>query len=102
MQVKVHRVRLVRLELKVLKVTLVVEVQLVLKEMLVQLELKVLQDRVVELVLKVLLVLRVHKDNKVDCLPMQFRQVVLSFGQVQQMLSHLVGYYVMVQIAHLI
>ena len=102
MQVKVHKVRLVPQVHKVHKVILVEEDQLVHKETLVRLELKVPLVLVVEQVLKEPQVHRVHKDIKVDFLPMQFRQVVLSFGQVQQMLSHLVGYYVMDQIAHLI
>ena len=52
-------------------------------------------------VLKVLLEHKVLKDIrviKVDYLPLQFLQVVLSYGLVHQMLFQVVGYYVMVVI----
>ena len=48
----------------------------------------------------VLKVIRVIKDIRVVYQLMQFLQVVLSYGLVQQIKFRLVGYYVMVVTAH--
>ena len=87
-------------------------------------EIKEHQELMLVKVLKVLMVLKVHKDNrelmlvkvlkvllehkvlkdirvtKVDYLPSQFLQVVLSYGLEQQMLFQVVGYCVMALTTH--
>ena len=91
--------------LKVLQVLKVLQDQVVGQVLKVLQVLRVLLDQVVEqdqqvlkvqrvvVDLQVLLVLKVHLDQ----LFMRFLQVGLSYGLVQQMLFHLVGYYVMGQ-----
>ena len=92
--IKVHKVIKDNQELTLVKVLRVI------------LEHKVIRDNQ-ELMLvkvhKVLLEHKVTKDirvTKVDYLPLQFLQVVLSYGLVQRMLSLMVGYYVMALTTH--
>ena len=92
--IKVHKVTKDNQELTLVKVLRVI------------LEHKVTRDNQELMLVKVHKVLLEHKVTKgirvtkVDYQHLQFLQVVLSYGLVQQMLFHLVGYYVMVQITH--
>ena len=92
--IKVHKVTKDNQELMLVKVLRVI------------LEHKVTRDNqelTLVKVLKVLLEHKVLKDirvTKVDYLPSQFLQVVLSYGLVQQMLFQVVGYYVMALTTH--
>ena len=121
-ELQVHKVQLDQLVHKVLKDIKVLQaqeiqvlkghkvikdrvVQVVEQEHRVQQVHKVQLDLAVEQVLKELQVHKVQQEIlvlKEDYQLTQFLVVVLSYGLVQQTLFHLVGCYVMVQIAHLI